>query len=124
MPGLEINTGSDTLLIHVSLAIIHIYQINVFYDFDTRGHNCISDIYKNILARFTFSWSFARVGQRGRWAEEEGLGIDPQVLIAHGGSSSPGLCTSHTDAAGAPCSGPRHPGHQASPEDAVCEGTR
>lgn len=49
---------------------------------------------------------------------EAGVGANLQVPIAHGGSSSPGLCTSHIDAAGAPCSGQRHPGHQASPEDA------
>lgn len=40
-------------------------------------------------------------------------------VIARGGSSSPGLYTSHTGAGDAPCSGPTHPGHQVSPEVAV-----
>ena len=55
-------------------------------------------------------------GQRERKA---GVGRDLPVLIARGGSSSPGLCTSHTGAAGAPCSGQRRPGHRVSPEDAA-----
>lgn len=40
------------------------------------------------------------------------------LLIAHGGSSSPGLCTSRTDAAGAPYSGRKRPGHRVSLKDA------
>lgn len=37
-------------------------------------------------------------------------------FIAHGGSSSPKLCTSHTDAADVLCSGLKHPGRPAFPE--------
>lgn len=36
-------------------------------------------------------------------------------VIALGGSSNPALCTSHTGAGGAPCSGRTRPGHRASP---------
>lgn len=43
------------------------------------------------------------------------LGI---LFIARGGSSSPGLCTSHTDAAGVPCSGRKRPGRRVSLKDA------
>lgn len=43
-----------------------------------------------------------------------------KLIIAHGGSSSPGLYTSRTGAAGAPCSGRTRPGHPASPKAAVC----
>lgn len=35
------------------------------------------------------------------------------MIIAHGGSSSPGLCISHTGVVGAPYSGQRHPGRLA-----------
>lgn len=35
------------------------------------------------------------------------------MIIALGGSSSPGLCISHTGVAGAPYSGQRHPGRLA-----------
>lgn len=94
--------------------------------FDTQGHNCSSDIYKKkqnkyILAHFTFSWSSSLGGGRregGHRERKAGVGTDLQVLIARGGSSSPGLCTSHTNAADAPCSGRRHPSRRASPEDA------
>lgn len=41
---------------------------------------------------------------------------------ARGGSSSPGPCTSHTGAAGAPCSGRTHPGRRVSPEASEEEG--
>lgn len=61
---------------------------------------------------------------RGQRERKAGVGRDLLVIIARGGSSSPELCTSHTGAVGAPCSGQRHPGHRASPEDAVCEDTR
>lgn len=44
-------------------------------------------------------------------------------VIALGGSSSPALCTSHTGAGGAPCSGRTRPGHQASPGVSACAGT-
>lgn len=37
-----------------------------------------------------------------------------KVIIAHGGSSSPGLYISRTGVAGAPYSGQKHPGHPAS----------
>lgn len=43
------------------------------------------------------------------------------MIIAHGGSSSPGLCISRTGAAGAPYSGQTHPGRPASLKGA--EGT-
>lgn len=46
------------------------------------------------------------------------------LLIAHGGSSSPGLCTSRTDAAGAPYSGRKRPGHRVSLKDAERSRTR
>lgn len=36
-------------------------------------------------------------------------------FIAHGGSSSPKLCTSHTGAGDVLCSGLKHPGHPAFP---------
>lgn len=36
-------------------------------------------------------------------------------FIAHGGSSSPKLCTSHTDAEDVLCSGLKHPGRPAFP---------
>lgn len=36
------------------------------------------------------------------------------MIIAHGGSSSPGLYIFHTGVAGAPYSGQKHPGHPAS----------
>ncbi len=45
----------------------------------------------------------------------DNLGI---LLIARGGSSSPGLCTSRTDAAGVPCSGQKRPGRRVSLKDA------
>lgn len=45
-------------------------------------------------------------------------------VIALGGSSNPALCTSHTGAGGAPCSGRTRPGHRASPGVSVCVGTR
>lgn len=37
-----------------------------------------------------------------------------KVIIAHGGSSSPGLCISHTGVVGALYSGRKHPGRPAS----------
>lgn len=40
------------------------------------------------------------------------------MIIAHGGSSSPGLYISHTGVAGAPCSGQKRPGRPASLKDA------
>jgi len=40
------------------------------------------------------------------------------MIIAHGGSSSPGLYISHTGVVGAPYSGQTHPGHPASLEAA------
>lgn len=43
-----------------------------------------------------------------------------KMIIAHDGSSSPGLYISHTGAGGAPCSGQKHPGHLASLKGAVC----
>lgn len=45
-------------------------------------------------------------------------------VIALGGSSNPALCTSHTGAGGAPCSGRTRPGHRASPGVSACAGTR
>lgn len=42
------------------------------------------------------------------------------AIIAHGGSSSPGLCISRTGVAGAPCSGRKRPGRPASLRGAVC----
>lgn len=56
----------------------------------------------------------------GRWAIWLGGGrtscslMNIKVIIAHDGSSSPGLYISHTGAEGAPCSGQKHPGHLAS----------
>lgn len=44
-----------------------------------------------------------------------------KVLIAHGGSSSPKLCTFHTGAGGVLCSDQKHPDHPASPGVSVCE---
>lgn len=43
-----------------------------------------------------------------------------KVIIAHDGSSSPGLCISRIGVAGAPYSGQKHPGHLASLKGAVC----
>lgn len=54
---------------------------------------------------------------RGR-AGREGRRTRRWVIIALGGSSSPGLCISHTGAVGAPCSGRRRPGRPVSPKDA------
>ena len=52
-----------------------------------------------------------------RWRSEEHGGTTVIFgIIAHGGSSSPGLCIFHTDAEGAPYSGLRRPGRQASPK--------
>lgn len=45
-------------------------------------------------------------------------------LIAHGGSSSPKLCTSHTGAGDVLCSGLKRPGHPAFPGVSVCEDKR
>ena len=44
------------------------------------------------------------------------LSFGIKVIIAHGGSSSPGLCTSRTGVAGAPCSGQKRPGRPAFPK--------
>lgn len=40
------------------------------------------------------------------------------MIIAHGGSSSPGLCISRTGVVGAPYSGQKHPGRPAFPKAA------
>lgn len=42
------------------------------------------------------------------------LSLWVEMIIAHGGSSSPGLYISHTGVVGAPCSGQTHPGRPAS----------
>lgn len=42
------------------------------------------------------------------------LSLWMKMIIAHGGSSSPGLYISHTGVVGAPYSGRTHPGHPAS----------
>lgn len=67
-------------------------------------------------------------GMRGGW-DNRGRGVALTIgeigrIIARGGSSNPGLCISHTGAAGAPCSGRTHPGRPASLEDAVEEQQR
>lgn len=41
------------------------------------------------------------------------------MIIAHGGSSSPGLYISRTGVVGAPYSGQKHPGHLASLKGAM-----
>lgn len=45
-------------------------------------------------------------------------------VTARGGSSTPAPCTSHTGAAGAPCSGPTRPARPASPGASACVGKR
>lgn len=60
---------------------------------------------------------------RGDWVAGVDTGRQAGVT-AHDGSSSPGLCTSHRDAAGAPCSGQTRPGRRASPRASACGGTR
>lgn len=70
-------------------------------------------------------------GRRGRhqpwgrasdriWHPEVALALGMTVIIAHGGSSSPGPYIFHTGAAGAPYSGRRHPGRLAFLKAAVC----
>lgn len=75
------------------------------------------------------------LGKRGKLTasmedEQQGLGhkscsqTEEKRIIAHGGSSSPGLYISRTGVAGAPYSGQKHPGRPASPKGAVCVGRR
>lgn len=65
--------------------------------------------------------------RRGGWRLQKAvqMGVRRQTflrgeVIARGGSSSPGLCISHTGAGGAPYSGRRRQGRLASPAGAAC----
>lgn len=60
-----------------------------------------------------------------RILKDDGDGKRPlQRFIAHGGSSSPKLCTSHTDAEDVLCSDLKHPGHPAFPGVSVVKGNQ
>lgn len=57
--------------------------------------------------------TFSPSDSTGRW-QPRGAAVAAKVT-AHDDSSSPGPCTFHRGAVGAPCSGQTHPGHPASP---------
>lgn len=95
---------------YILLKVRHIISLLISNIGDGRGP-CLIFSPPFLLLTLVSCWRIAKGDSGG----------DPCRFIAHGGSSSPTLCISHTDAGGVLYSDQKHPGHQAFPGVSVVD---